>query len=136
MKKAVTFPTDSEGFLTQECPTCVNQFRVKFGTGAPGPIAHCPYCGHQGLDCWWTTPQVNYLNQEIERLASDVMRKALSGPGWKFTQGRISNRPPPTEVELNWKSHQFKSGEIIKYQGSAATLRCPVTGTVENVDAN
>ncbi len=136
VNKSVRFSTDREGFLTQECPTCSKQFKVRFGSGAPGPIAFCPYCGHEGKDCWWTTAQANYLNQEMQKFASDVVEKTLRGTGFDFKRARVSNIPAPTESEIGWKSYQFKSGEAIKYQGSPATLQCPATGTVENVYAN
>jgi hypothetical protein len=58
---SISFSLDSDGFLSQECPTCVKIFKTKPGSGSEKPIGFCPYCGYQGLDCWWTTEQVEYI---------------------------------------------------------------------------
>lgn len=57
----VSFPTDSDGYLSQECPSCEQIFKVVFGEGSEEPISFCPYCGHSGRDCWYTKPQVEYM---------------------------------------------------------------------------
>jgi len=57
----VSFPTDADGFLSQECPSCEQRFKVLLGEGSEEPIAYCPYCGHHGHQCWYTTEQVDYL---------------------------------------------------------------------------
>jgi len=57
----VSFPTDADGFISQECPSCVHRFKVLFGEGSEKPIAYCPYCGHQGHQCWYTAEQVDYI---------------------------------------------------------------------------
>ena len=57
----VSFPTDADGFLSQECPSCEQRFKVLFGEGSEEPIGYCPYCGHHGHQCWYTSEQVNYL---------------------------------------------------------------------------
>lgn len=57
----VGFPTDADGFLSQECPSCELRFKIQFGQGSEEPISYCPYCGHKGQDCWHTTEQVEHL---------------------------------------------------------------------------
>jgi hypothetical protein len=56
----VNFPTDLDGFLSQECPSCNQPFKVLFGQGSSEPISFCPYCGFEGQDCWWTQEQVDH----------------------------------------------------------------------------
>ncbi len=58
----IVFPTDTDGFLTQECPSCRQQFKVVFGEGSKEPVFYCPYCGFEGHDCWWTQSQADYIS--------------------------------------------------------------------------
>jgi hypothetical protein len=75
----VSFPTDSDGFLSQECPSCEQRFKVCFGEGSEEPISFCPYCGHKGDDCWYTQGQLDYiesiiLGPEVRRLEHEMKR--------------------------------------------------------------
>jgi hypothetical protein len=79
----VSFPTDTDGFLSQECPSCEQRFKVRFGEGSEEPISFCPYCGHKGRDCWYTKEQVAYikavaanrvLGPELKKLESEMKR--------------------------------------------------------------
>ena len=65
----INFPTDADGYLSQECPSCEQCFKVLFGEGSEEPISFCPYCGHKGRDCWYTKDQVEYINA----VATDVV---------------------------------------------------------------
>ncbi len=65
----VSFPTDSEGFLSQECPSCGGRFKVLFGHGSEKPVSFCPYCRHNEQECWFTQEQVNH----IQAVAADVV---------------------------------------------------------------
>ena len=65
----INFPTDADGYLSQECPSCEQRFKVLFGEGSEEPISFCPYCGHKGRDCWYTKDQVEYINA----VATDVV---------------------------------------------------------------
>ena len=53
--------TDSEGFISQECPECGHRFKVKLGDGSPRPVTYCPYCRHKNRESWWTGPQASYI---------------------------------------------------------------------------
>ena len=65
----VSFPTDSDGFLSQECPSCVQRFKVLFGQGSEDPISFCPYCGYNDQGCWSTQEQ----NVHLQAVALDVV---------------------------------------------------------------
>lgn len=65
----VMFPTDADGFLSQECPSCEQQFKVVFDEGSDKPISFCPYCGYNGQDCWHTQGQIDY----IQAIATNVI---------------------------------------------------------------
>lgn len=57
----INFSTDADGFLSQECPSCYQQFKIIFGEGSDDPISFCPYCGYNGQQCWWTSEQATYI---------------------------------------------------------------------------
>ena len=65
----VSFPTDSDGFLSQECPLCMQRFKVLFGQGSENPISFCPYCGYNDQGCWCTLEQNSYM----QKVALDVL---------------------------------------------------------------
>ena len=69
MELKVSFPTDSDGFLSQECPSCVQRFKVLLGQGSEEPISFCPYCGYNDQGCWTTQEQ----NSHIQEVALDVL---------------------------------------------------------------
>ena len=57
----VSLSTDSDGFLSQECPSCEQRFKVLYGQGSEEPVSHCPYCGYHGHQCWLTKGQRDYV---------------------------------------------------------------------------
>ena len=65
----VSFPTDSDGFLSQECPSCGQRFKVVLGEGSEEPISYCPYCGFNGNDCWYTPEQVEHIQAVAANVA-------------------------------------------------------------------
>lgn len=78
-----SFPTDADGYQSQECPSCGQRFKVLFGGGSEEPIQFCPYCGHKEGDCWYTQDQVEYiqavtadvvLGPELKRLEREMKR--------------------------------------------------------------
>lgn len=104
----VNFPTDTDGFLSQECPSCEQRFKVRFGEGSEEPISFCPYCGHNGRDCWYTKEQVAYieavdancvLGPELKKLEREMKR--ASGGLLKIDMKTDLRRPgsPPMETD-------------------------------------
>ncbi len=93
----ISFPTDSDGFLSQECPSCEQQFKVCFGEGSDEQISCCPYCGHKGQQCWYTKEQVEHLSAVAKSVALSKLQQSLGG---KVT-GRISapQTPPPIDPD-------------------------------------
>lgn len=94
---------DADGFLSQECPSCVQRFKVVFGEGSEEPISHCPYCGYNGQDCWHTQPQVDYLQAFAANVAIGPelkkLERQMKGMSKGFLQIKMkSNLPgPPSE---------------------------------------
>lgn len=79
----VSFPTDSDGFLSQECPSCEQIFKALIGQGSDQPISCCPYCGHRGENCWFTKPQVAHMQA--------VATNAVLGPELKKFERQIKS---------------------------------------------
>ncbi|MES2179304.1 MAG: hypothetical protein V4550_15705 [Gemmatimonadota bacterium] len=73
--------TDDDGYLGRECPTCLGRFKVRVTDGA-AVVDYCPYCAHEGADCWWTPEQLEYLQAlALEQLQPeiDTMLEGLAG---------------------------------------------------------
>ena len=136
----VSISTDSDGFVSQECPACSKRFKVVFDEGSDQPIGHCPYCGHTGQNCWWTQEQADYLTaiagEEIAGpLLDDFARKInrMSRPGdFLKVNAKVKHepRPPkPGEPDGPMAVATFDCcGERIKHDGSASTLHCVICG--------
>jgi hypothetical protein len=104
----VNFPTDTDGFLSQECPSCEQRFKVAFGEGSEEPISNCPYCGYKGQNCWYTPQQVDYmqavatnvlLGPEIEKLERQM--KGISEGFLKIDMKSNLPKPPPAPIETD-----------------------------------
>lgn len=97
----ISFPTDSDGYLSQECPSCAQRFKVRFGEGSEDPISFCPYCGHKGHDCWYTQDQVVY----IQAVTTDV----VLGPELKKLE-RETKRASGGLLKLDMKTDLPQAG--------------------------
>jgi len=125
--------TDSEGFISQECPACSGRFKVKYAAGAPRPVSYCPYCCHRNRAAWWTKPQASYIesaagvsDHELERMLLDVLKGSNEVNIKKLPGG--CQPDAPSEPQEAWPVVEFASKELIKHDGSKSTLYCPVTG--------
>lgn len=108
----IQLPTDSDGYLSQECPSCDQRFKVRFGEGSEEPISFCPYCGHHGHDCWYTQDQVQYiqtvatdvaLSPELKKLERE-MKKSSGGflkIDMKTDLSEVGSPPMETDVTLD-----------------------------------
>lgn len=104
----VTLPTDSDGFLSRECPSCARQFKVLFGEGSDQPVSHCPHCGRSGRDCWHTAPQVSYFQSVAAStvLAPEIdkLKRQLSSAQSSFLKIDLKHnipKPPPPPLEID-----------------------------------
>jgi len=101
----VSFPTDADGFLSQECPSCEQRFKVVFGEGSEAPISHCPYCGYTGQNCWHTQPQVDYIQAVAANVALGLELKKLERQMKGMSKGFLkidmkSNLPKPPPAPM------------------------------------
>lgn len=104
----MSFPTDSDGFLSQECPSCNQIFKVLFGEGSEQPISYCPYCGYNGQDCWHTERQVDYIQAVVSNVVLGPKLKKLERQMNAISNGFLkidmkSNLPkvPAAPIEMD-----------------------------------
>lgn len=135
----ISINTDSDGFVSQECPACSKTFKIRFGSGAKAPLAHCPYCQHDGTGCWWTKAQAEYIRSiathevigpEFEKMARDLHRSTRNSLfPLKMTVTKAPKRAAPLEPNGNMSTHLFPCcGETIKFEGPLSDLRCVICG--------
>lgn len=101
----ISFPTDTDGFLSQECPSCNQRFKVIFGQGSEEPISFCPYCGYNGQDCWFTQDQVDHIQaMAVDTVLAPELRKfeqRIKGTSNEFFELDIkSNLPKPSVAPM------------------------------------
>lgn len=142
MNVDVKFNTDSDGFISQQCPACKGRFKAQYGAGSDKPLAHCPYCGHHG-ETWFTNEQQHYIESmlksevllpELKKFGRDLERSMnRSGSSVSFKANRNLHAPRPTapqEPNDSWPKHTFTCcGETIKHHPSAAPTHCVICGT-------
>jgi hypothetical protein len=101
---SVPIPTDHDGYLRRQCPTCNGQFKWHHGpvnddaANAPDPsVYYCPLCGASAeVDAWWTHEQIEYVQETampevLQQLEDEI-------PEITFTELPPS---PPAMVEPN-----------------------------------
>ena len=134
----ISFPTDNDGFLSNECPSCGLRFKSTPGEGSHEPIGCCPYCGHRGENCWFTTEQVKHaesvahsvlvapelkkFERELKRMGGGFLKiKAKSTPAPQL--------PPPLEPDEEFDILRFPCcNETIKAERHGK-LFCIICGT-------
>ena len=136
----ISFNKDSDGFISQECPSCLKQFKVKLGEGSDQPLGHCPYCNHQGNDCWWTQPQADYIGSSareefIDPALKDMAREInRSSSKNSFISMKMDYKPSPKsqrpdEPENDWPMFEFQCcGETIKHNNDSQNIYCVICG--------
>lgn len=120
----VKFDTDSDGFLSQECPSCQQRFKVLFGSGSDKPVSFCPYCCHNEHDCWWTPEQIDYIQSvttdvvvrpELEKFQRQLKHTSSEFFQIKMTSGIPDPIASPVEADDSLKVLRFQCcGETIK----------------------
>lgn len=138
----VSLETDADGFLSQECPACGKRFKVVYGDGNDRPLRFCPYCGHEGQECWWTPEQVAYfegvvseevLSPMLDDFARTVNRMTKPGDLIQMKAKVAHDRPAPAPKEMNdtMPVASFTCcGETIKHDRSIDHLHCVICGHV------
>jgi ribosomal protein S27E len=136
----IKFSTDSEGFLTQECPKCERRFKVMVGDRSVNALWYCPYCGHDRNDHWWTKEQAEYIANvvaqkvvcpELDRFVRSINIHGRSARLMKLSASlnRVYRVRMPVELEFPSVQCSFECcNERIKHDGSSSRLFCIVCG--------
>jgi NAD-dependent SIR2 family protein deacetylase len=143
---ALTLPADEDGFLSRECPTCLGRFKGAIVDGSLD-VHYCPYCGHNGDDCWWTPEQLAYARAiamqevlpEIDHMMDEIAQS--SGGLIKVTAERSTPDGPvvPDESGGPDELHTFaccgaqaklESGLLVTTDGGTGVPTCPRCGAV------
>jgi hypothetical protein len=106
-KISVTMPTDKDGLVGRECPSCDMYFKLKSGTGLPTTQCSCPYCDYRDeSNEFMTQDQKEYLTSIAAReflapllqdFADDLKR--LETPSNGFIQLKISTTVPDFSIQ-------------------------------------
>lgn len=135
---------NSEGFITQECPSCRRRFKTQPGMGSDAAISFCPYCDHTGTKCWWTKEQADYISEASSYHANQLIHSELG----KMTRSLGSNKnsflsielkaprkfplpQPPAEPDESWPQTFFDCcNEVIQHDGhNEESLFCVICGS-------
>jgi hypothetical protein len=104
----VSFPSDSDGFISQQCPSCTRRFKVRVDDESDHSMNFCPYCGGESEDGWLTEEQEAYAmglvtEQVVDPMLEDFTREleGLNRPsGFLSVTGSFERTvPPPKPVE-------------------------------------
>lgn len=124
---------------------CQKRFKVIYGQGNDKPVDFCPYCGHQGQQCWWTPEQAAYFrsvvsNQVVAPMLDDFAQKVnhVTRPGDLIQmKARVSHdmpAPSPTESDTDMPVVTFACcSERIKHDRSADHLYCIICGQLQGL---
>jgi len=135
----ITFNTDKDGFISQECPVCFKQFKANFNAGSNKPLGYCPYCKHKGTGCWWTQAQADYatgiaetnlVEPLLNKMVKDINNSSLNNlMSIKADYKPSTKEKKPDEPENVWPLYSFECcGEIIKHDQSKIKLNCIICG--------
>ena len=138
IEMTLSLKCDDDGFISQECPECKKRFKVKYGEGSDKPISYCPYCAHEGSDCWWTEAQTDYISKvvlqgtiepEIEKMANNLKHHSHKGDLVSISMDYkpTSKAVAPQEKEDDWPKMLFECcSETIKHEKGHETLFCVI----------
>lgn len=99
----ISLASDEDGFISHECPSCDRRFKLSLEDEGEHSLSCCPYCGHRGEDCWFTTEQAEYIQGlAMERLVAPSLRqlaKDLGSSSSDFLQinTKLDLPEPPVE---------------------------------------
>jgi hypothetical protein len=146
-ERTLSLPSDEDGFISRECPTCLGRFKAPVIERSVA-VHYCPYCSHQGDDCWWTPEQLEFIQRasqelirpELEEIAREF--ESHSGGLISFKADLSPSQPTiePTEVNDASEVHTFTccgttakldASRLTSLDGSPTHPYCPMCGTLE-----
>lgn len=133
----ISIGTDTDGFLSQECPSCAQWFKVRFDEGGDEPLSYCPYCGYNGQQCWYTPEQVEHIQAlvldtvvapELKKLGRSLKRSS-NGLLKVDLKSDFPKPSPPVEVDEPMTVLHFPCcNEMVKVE-EAPQHFCIICGT-------
>jgi hypothetical protein len=142
----VSFPTDADGFVSQQCPSCNRRFKIRVDDSG-NAVSHCPYCGSGTENGWLTEEQRAYAMGVVAEQTIDPMMEQFSRSlsrmnrpgGFIKVSGSYKKSPrPPQPGESDEPMPVFTASccnEPVKHDGSASELFCIVCGKRESLSA-
>ena len=116
----ISLSTDLDGFLSQECPSCKQIFKVVLDEDSEAAITFCPYCGYEGQDCWWTQEQADYMatvafNAFIKPELNKLSKASTGLLNIDVKHDFPSDESSPIDVERDFEVYHFPChGETVK----------------------
>ncbi|MEX0754976.1 MAG: hypothetical protein WD556_07655 [Actinomycetota bacterium] len=106
----IGLPTDEKGLTGRQCPSCQRYFKLKFGTGLPVEITHCPYCGREADSSEYLTPeQLEYVRTatipEINRSVIGPMMRDFGASLQRSARQASRNSPVGFEIKLDYREN-------------------------------
>jgi len=139
---SIPLPTDNEGYLGRECPSCAGYFKIVPGTGLKNVTACiCPYCGHRADQRHFATrDQIEYVKSVVIRKVADAFFKDLKslefdikprgglgiGISMRVKPGRL--RPIHRYREKRLETHVECSNCTLRYAVFGVFAFCPDCG--------
>jgi hypothetical protein len=139
----VSLSADSDGFVTQQCPSCTRRFKIRVNDDGTSSPQYCPYCGSGSEKGWLTEEQIAYVlgmgaEQVVDPLLEEFAREleASNDPGGLITRSARYEKsvPPPMPVESNVPMHIFTSpccGAPVKHDETVSPLHCAACGKID-----
>ena len=104
----LSLPTDGDGYISQQCPTCTRRFKVHVDDQGDSPLQFCPYCHATSDNAWWTEEQQEYfmgvamaqtLDPLLDELSDGIAGLNQTGSLLSFSMRSERSEPPPVPVE-------------------------------------
>jgi hypothetical protein len=145
-----SMPADEDGFISRECPTCIGTFKAQVLDGAV-TVHFCPYCRHEGDDCWWTPEQLDFIQKasaEAIRPELEAMVNQFKAQSSGLIQFKAELSPPtpaiiPEETADTKELHTFpccgahakiERSRLVDTGGQEAKAYCIMCGSTNSLD--
>jgi hypothetical protein len=137
----VSFPSDGDGFISQQCPSCSGRFKVPVDESSEESLNFCPYCGRESTEGWLTDEQEAYaMGQVSEQVVTPMLEEftrslnGLNRPGGLLrVTGSYERSPtPPQPLESDEPMPVFVApccNRPVKHDGSSEVLFCVACGS-------
>lgn len=111
----ITLPTDENGLIGRECPSCKKYFKIKLGTGLPTQYCHCPYCDYEDdQSSFRTQDQIDYANSLVRKIAYNNYVSPILDD-FENSLKRRNKKASGGLLKITFKSNRTKPFLPIKY---------------------